>query len=191
MTEPGDVIRAEAGLRSAVRAAAGLTIVTGGQTGVDSYAAQAALRGRLRVHVIFPAGLGQEDGPLPPGRRQRLAAAQVHELGQAAFDYRTWTCVYVSDVVLLLDPAGGAGCAETARAARMLGRPLLAPEPGQLTAAHTRQWLAQTAARVVLIAGCRASLLGRAGAMRSVRTDIAEFMIAARPYHETLRTGGR
>jgi hypothetical protein len=43
----------------------------------------------------------------------------------------------------------------------------------------------------VLIAGCRASLLGQPVAMRPVRADIAEFMTAARPYDETLRTGGR
>src|SRR5580704_1937315 len=156
MTQPEEAGRAESGLRHTVRAAAGLTIVTGGQTGVDSYAARAALQAGLSVHVIFPAGLRQEDGPLTPARRRRLAGAHLHELSDAGFEYRTWTAVYVSDVVLLLDPAGGAGCQETARAARLLGRPLLAPGPRQLTAARAVDWLAGTSARVVLAAGCRA-----------------------------------
>jgi Circularly permutated YpsA SLOG family len=186
MTPPGDAVRAESGLRQVVRVGAGLTIVTGGQTGVDSYAADAALRAGLPVHVIFPAGLRQEDGPLPPARRRRLAGAQLHELSETGFEYRTWTGVYVSDVVLLLDPAGGAGCQETARAARLLGRPLLAPGPGQLTAAGAADWLAATSARVVLAAGCRASLLAGRGAGQAARTDIAEFITGARQQHEAL-----
>jgi predicted Rossmann fold nucleotide-binding protein DprA/Smf involved in DNA uptake len=58
-----------ASLRRDVRASAGLTIVTGGQTGVDTFAALAALRAGLPVHLIFPAGLRQEDGSLTPSRR--------------------------------------------------------------------------------------------------------------------------
>jgi Circularly permutated YpsA SLOG family len=186
MTQPGEAGRAESGLRPAVRAAAGVTIVTGGQTGVDSYAAHAALRAGLPVHVIFPAGLRQEDGPLTPARRRRLAGAHLHELSDTGFEYRTWTAVYVSDAVLLLDPAGGAGCQETARAARLLGRPLLAPGPGQLTATQAADWLAWTSARVVLAAGCRASLLAGRRAGRVARTDIAEFIAGARQQHDAL-----
>ena len=173
MTQPEEAGRAESGLRHTVRAAAGLTIVTGGQTGVDSYAARAALQTGLSVHVIFPAGLRQEDGPLTPARRRRLAGAHLHELSDAGFEYRTWTAVYVSDVVLLLDPAGGAGCQETARAARLLGRPLLAPGPRQLTASRAAEWLAGTPARVVLALaiGCRVV------PMRQVLADPREQML--------------
>ena len=186
MSQPQDVTEAESQLRRVVRATAGLTIVTGGQTGVDSHAAHAALAAGLPVHVVFPAGLRQEDGPLTPARRRRLAGVQLHELGPDGFDYRTWTCVYVSDAVLLLDPAGGAGCQETARAARSLGRPLLAPAPGELTAAGAADWLTGTAARVVLVAGCRASLLTRHRAGGQVRADVAGFTAAARQRHQTL-----
>jgi Circularly permutated YpsA SLOG family len=186
MTQPGDAIGAEPGLRRSVRAAAGLTIVTGGQTGVDSYAAHAALRAGLPVHVVFPAGLRQEDGPLTTARRRQLAGARLHELGAGGFEYRTWTCVNISDAVLLLDPAGGAGCQETARAARSLGRPLLAPAPGELTAAGAAHWLADTAARVVLVAGCRASLLTRHDAAGPARAGIAAFTAAARQRQRAL-----
>jgi hypothetical protein len=150
---------AEASLRRLVRAAPGLAVLTGGQTGVDTIAAQAALRAGLAVHLVFPLRLRQEDGSLTPARRRRLAGAAVHELGAASFRYRTWTCVYLADAVLLLDPAGGTGCRETARAARALGRPLLEPGAGEPTAAHAAYWLAETAARVLLVAGCRASVL--------------------------------
>jgi hypothetical protein len=180
----------EACLRRDVRANAGLTIVTGGQTGIDTYAALAALQAGLPAHLIFPAGLRQEDGSLTPSRREELTGAVVHELPDASFRYRTWTCVYVSDAVLLLDPAGGSGCQETARAARQLGRPLLSPRPGQLTADLAAGWLAETGARVLLVAGCRASVLAIAGLGDGLRTPLARFMTGARQHHDLLTSSG-
>jgi hypothetical protein len=177
----------EAGLRQAVRAAPGLTILTGGQTGVDSYAALAALRAGLSVDLVFPAGYRQEDGNLTAARRRRLAGAAFHELSAASFRYRTWTCVYLADAVLLLDPAGGAGCRETARAAEALGRPRLSPE--QPTADQAATWLRGTGARVLLVAGCRASVLARKGKERGLRTQLDRIMAGARDYSDTLACG--
>jgi hypothetical protein len=179
----------EALLRGQVRAAPGLTIVTGGQTGVDTYAALAALRTGLTVHLVFPACYRQEDGNLTPARRRRLAGATLHELSSASFRYRTWTCVYLADAVLLLDPAGGAGCQETVRAAECLGRPLLSPE--QLTAEQAASWLRKTGARVLLVAGCRASVLARKGKGRGLRTQLAQIMAGAREYSDMLTPAAR
>jgi Circularly permutated YpsA SLOG family len=166
----------------------GLTVLTGGQTGVDTYAALAALRAGLAVHVVFPSGYRQEDGSLTPARRQRLAGAVLHELDSDSFRYRTWTCVYLADVVLLLDPAGGSGCRETVLAAERLGRPLLAPAvPG--SAALTASWLAETGTRVLMVAGCRASVLAGKGKGRGLRTELAAIMAGAREYDDRLRAG--
>jgi predicted Rossmann fold nucleotide-binding protein DprA/Smf involved in DNA uptake len=182
MTRPD----AEARLRRDVRASSGLTIVTGGQTGIDTCGALAALAAGLPVHLIFPAGLRQEDGNLTPSRRAQLAGAVLHELPDESFRYRTWTCAYVSDAVLLLDPAGGSGCEETARAARHLGRPLLSPQPDLLTAELAASWLAATGARVLLVAGCRASVLRRAGQGGGLRTQLSRFMTGARQRHDLI-----
>jgi Circularly permutated YpsA SLOG family len=173
-----------------VRSGAGLSVLTGGQTGVDTYAALAALRAGLPVHLVYPAGYRQEGGTLTPARRRRLAAASLHELGSASFRYRTWTCAYLADVVVLLDPAGGSGCQETARAARKLGRPLLRPAAGQLSAGQAADWLATTRARVLMVAGCRASLLASQGKGRGVRTDVAALMAGARRWHDEVRRSG-
>jgi hypothetical protein len=178
----------EAGLRRAVRSAPGLTILTGGQTGVDSHAALAALRAELSVHLVFPAGYRQEDGNLPPARRRRLAGAAFHELSSASFRYRTWTCVYLADAVLLLDPAGGAGCRETARAAEALGRPLVSPE--LLSAEQAATWLRQTGARVLLVAGCRGSGLARTGKGRGLPAQLDGIMAGAGEYSDTLAARG-
>ena len=175
---------AERELRQLVRAAPGLTVLTGGQTGVDTYAARAALQAGLPVHLVFPQHYRQEDGQLTYARRARLTGASLHELSSASFRYRTWTCAYLADAVLLLDPAGGSGCRETARAARHLGRPLLRPEPGALTPGLTADWLALTGARVLLVAGCRASVLASKGKGRGLRTQLAAVMAGAREYHD-------
>jgi Circularly permutated YpsA SLOG family len=181
----------EAQLRRVVRAARGLTVLTGGQTGVDTEAALAALRAGLSVQLVFPRGLRQEDGSLTADRSREFAGAARHELSSATFRYRTWTCAYLADVVLLLDPAGGAGCRETVRAAGKLGRPLLRPpEPDRLTAAAVEGWLERADARVLMVAGCRGSLLARRpGAAEGVRAALAEVMTGARAWHDLL-TGG-
>jgi Circularly permutated YpsA SLOG family len=181
---------AERWLRDAVRSGPGLKMLTGGQTGVDTYAALAALRAGLAVHLIFPAGYRQEDGPLTVARRRRFARAMLHEVASASFRYRTWTCAYLADAIVLLDPAGGAGCRETVRAARKLGRPLLRPAPGQISADQIAGWLASADARVLMVAGCRASLLARKGEGGSLQPDLAAIMVGARQQDERLRRDG-
>lgn len=163
-------------------------MLTGGQTGVDSFAAESAMRAGLSVHLVFPRGLRQEDGRLTEARRRQFAGATVHELGSASFRYRTWTCAYLADVVLLLDPAGGMGCRQTARAASKLGRPLLAPSGlDRPSAAAIEAWLASADARVLMIGGCRASLLARQhGATDGVQESLAEVMTGARAWHDRL-----
>src|ERR1700684_3072245 len=102
-----DAGRADPGerlLRQAVREQPGLTVLTGGQTGVDSYAARAALEAGLAVPLVFPEGYRREDGPLTATRRRRLAGASMHELSSASFRNRTWTCAYLADAILLIDP---------------------------------------------------------------------------------------
>jgi Circularly permutated YpsA SLOG family len=173
-------------LRGLVRSGAGLMVLTGGQTGVDTYAALAALHAGLAVHLVFPHGWRQEDGTLTPARRRRFRGATLHELSSPSFRYRTWTCAYLADAVLLLDPAGGTGCRETVRAATQLGRPLLAVGTGRLTAAETADWLASASPRVLMVAGCRASVLASKGKGRGLRTDLAEIMATARAYHDGL-----
>jgi hypothetical protein len=116
-------------------------------------------------------------------RRRWLAGASCHELSSASFRYRTWTCVYLADAVLLLDPAGGAGCKQTARAAERLGRPLLAAD--EIAAADAVAWLRGTGARVLLVAGCRASVLAKKGKGRGVRTQLADIMAGVRQYSDS------
>ncbi len=170
----------ERGLRAELRRPPGSCVLTGGQTGVDTQAAVAALSAGLAVHLVFPLGLLQEDGPLTPGRRRALRGATLHELPSPDFRYRTWTCAYLCDAMILIDPAGGDGCQETIRAAGQLGRPLLgldAVAPEQLST-----WLEETCPRVLMIAGCRASLLASQGKERSAELMLDALMAVVAPW---------
>lgn len=169
-SEPGPA--AERELRAELARTPGLCILTGGQTGVDTMAAAAALDAGLPVHLVFPRGFLQEDGPLTPARRRALRGATLHEMASPEFADRTRMCVYLADAVILIDPAGGDGCQETVRAAESAGRPLLVigedAAPGQV-----RDWLARTGARIVMVAGCRASLLAAAGREQQAKSQVA------------------
>jgi hypothetical protein len=169
-----------------VRSQPGMAVLTGGQTGVDTLAARAALRAGLPVHLIFPRGYRQEDGSLTASRRRALSGATLHSLSSDSFRYRTWTSVYLCDVVILLDPARGDGCRETARAARRLGRPLLTPGPGGVSSAEVTAWLDETGARVLMVAGCRASLLASQHAGRGLPGQLIRLAEGARERHVRL-----
>lgn len=173
-------------LRRLIGDAPGLAVLTGGQTGVDTEAAVAALRAGLTVHLAFPRGWHQEDGPVTPARRQQLRGAAFHQLGSAGFTHRTWTAVAAADAVVLLDPAGGDGCRQTALAAAHFGRPLLAPGPGPLSPPDVAGWLAGRGARILLIAGCRASLLAGRAAAGDWPAQIASVAAGARLRHDAL-----
>src|SRR5262249_31768065 len=112
--------------------------------------------------------------------------AALHELTSPEFEVRTWTCVGLADAVILIDPAGGEGCQQTIRAARRLGRPLLdltasleVPDPaGRLAqgidvAPAVRESIGDNKTHVLMIAGCRGSLLASRGKTADVEACVA------------------
>jgi hypothetical protein len=185
-TDPDPCAAAERTLPRLVRSTPGMAVLTGGQTGVDTLAALASLRAGLPVHLIFPRGYRQEDGSLTASRRRALSGASLHALACDSFRYRTWTLVYLCDAVVLLDPAGGDGCLETATAAQRLGRPLINPGPGRISGTEVTAWLDETGARVLMVAGCRASLLARQRASRGLRAQLTQIAAGASERHVRL-----
>ena len=146
----------------------------------------------LPAHLVFPRGFRQEDGPITAARRRDLRGAVLHELASDDFTDRTWTCVGLADAVILIDPAGGDGCLQTARAARDLARPLLATggasrrEP--VARAAVAAWLEQTGARVLMVAGCRGSLLDSAGCRKLAAGQAAAVVCVAQERQQRLAT---
>lgn len=127
-------------------------IVSGGQTGVDRAALDAALALGLACGGWCPSGRRAEDGPIP-------ARYPLRETASPDYRVRTEANVRDSDATLILveGPLTG-GTALTARIARRLGRPLRVvdlargPDPGGLA-----PWLRAHGVRVLNVAGPRES----------------------------------
>ena len=135
-----------------------LRIVSGGQTGVDRAALDAALAGGVGCGGWCPRGRRAEDGPIS-------ALYPVQETASARYGARTRANVRDSDATLIIvrgmDGFTG-GTRLAGRQADRLGRPLMvvdlaAPEPREATAARIAAWLAEHRIAVLNVAGPRES----------------------------------
>jgi hypothetical protein len=127
-------------------------VVSGGQTGVDRAALDAALQRGLEAGGWCPRGRRAEDGRVDA--RYPLEQTPSHAYGQ-----RTEWNVRDSDATLILHRGGiSGGTALTARMARQYGRALLtvdlarAPGPEEV-----RRWVLEHRVRVLNVAGPRES----------------------------------
>ena len=128
-----------------------LTVLSGGQTGVDRAALDAALAAGVRVGGWCPAGRWAEDGPIP----SRYPLRETASADPAA---RTRLNVEAADAVLILSPrplAGGP--ALTAEIARQRGVPLLVLDPWTESPAEAAAWLRRLKPARVDVAGPRES----------------------------------
>lgn len=130
-----------------------IRVVSGGQTGVDRAALDAALEAGIPCGGFCPRGRLAEDGMIP----ERYP---LEELASADYDERTRRNVELADATLVItrgDPTGGTGY--TIECARRLKRPLLVLRL-ELEGDHTRavtKWLRREQPAVVNVAGPRES----------------------------------
>jgi predicted Rossmann fold nucleotide-binding protein DprA/Smf involved in DNA uptake len=136
-------------------------VVSGGQTGVDRAALDAALAAGADCGGWCPAGRRAEDGPIP-------ARYPLSETEDAAYGVRTRRNVRDSDATLIVcdgEPAGGT--ALTLTCCREEDRPVLIVDAaGEDPAAALHRlgaFLERHAVRVLNVAGPRASESARAG----------------------------
>lgn len=127
-------------------------VISGGQTGVDRAALDAALEARIEIGGWCPQGRRAEDGVIP--RRYPLTETPSPE-----YDQRTAWNVRDSDGTLVLRtgaPSGGTNL--TVEVARRLGKPLmLLIRPVQADVAGVAAWVRSSNIEVLNVGGPRAS----------------------------------
>ncbi|WP_206056821.1 putative molybdenum carrier protein [Nocardioides sp. GY 10113] len=118
-------------------------LVSGGQTGVDRAALDAALAADVRYGGWCPAGGWAEDRPDPPGLLADYPG--LRETPSADPADRTRRNVRDSDAVLVVRDPGvpSPGTDLTIATARQLGRPCLAVAGGREDLDSVRRWLAR------------------------------------------------
>lgn len=131
-------------------------IVSGGQTGVDRAALDAALACGIAVGGWCPKGRRAEDGAIS-------AHYPLKETASARYTLRTHRNVIDSDGTLILawGPPGG-GTRRTVDYAQREARPwlivdLAAEPPGRAVVERVRAWIAAHGIRILNVAGPRAS----------------------------------
>ncbi len=130
-------------------------IVSGGQTGADRGALDAAIELGIEHGGWCPQGRKAEDGQIP-------SRYQLQEHGCASYPERTRRNVRDSEATLVLTMGPpGCGSALTIRTARQLGRPLLHLDLAKLGAGEAtelvRAWLAEHEPTRLNVAGGRES----------------------------------
>jgi hypothetical protein len=127
-----------------------LKVVSGGQTGVDRAALDAARALGMPCGGWCPRGRRAEDGPIGPDYPLR-------ETPSEDYAQRTEWNVRDSDgTLVLLRGRPSPGTALTIERARRLGRPVLVLDPGD-DAATARDWIEDEAIGVLNVAGPRES----------------------------------
>jgi hypothetical protein len=151
-------------------------IVSGGQTGVDRAALDAALAAGMACGGWCPRGRRAEDGEIP-------GIYPLTETVAKAYGARTRRNVEDSDGTLVLAwggaPTGGTRLAVTH--ARRVGKPHLVVDLDRPSLAAIARWLAGRGIRVVNVAGPRES--SRPGSYAAARALMDELVSAsaARP----------
>lgn len=126
-------------------------VVSGGQTGVDRAALDAARDAGLPTGGWCPCGRRAEDGVIP-------VRYPLQETPEEVYEQRTVWNVRDSDATLVLasgEPIGGTALAVDE--ARRLGRPCLVVEPDEKNVPTARSWLGREGAAVLNVGGPRES----------------------------------
>ncbi len=142
-------------------------VISGGQTGVDRAALDAAMAAGIPVGGWCPKGRRAEDGPIDP--RYPLV-----ETESADYRERTERNVRDADATLILSPTPlTGGTLATARACRKWNKPFEIVDPwAPDAAARIRAWLRARKPQTLNIAGPRESQ--RPGIGEQVRKLLAE-----------------
>jgi ATP phosphoribosyltransferase len=161
MIDRSSTSKVEAEFFNRCRITPGLTIISGGQTGIDQIGLQNAAKLGIASFCILPKDRRTEFTEGLFNKPDDFGGSYIHELDSSSYRYRTWACAFLADGTLIWDFHGSEGSAATQDACSYLGRPFL-----DVTNWNTDQiqfevleWVKCHNLRVINIAGNRGSLL--------------------------------
>jgi hypothetical protein len=133
-------------------------VISGGQTGVDRGALEAAREAGLEIGGWCPPGRASESGPIPPDLPLvETPEERSPEAPQVPRSLRSEWNVRDADATLVLRPAGDEpdpGTDWTLRCAERLGRPVLVVDPEDPAApTAVARWIAAHRVQVLNVAG--------------------------------------
>lgn len=162
-------------------------VISGGQTGVDRAAFEAAREAGLEIGGWCPPGRASESGPIPPDLPLvETPEARSPEAPEVPRSLRTEWNVRDADATLVLRPAGDEpdpGTDWTVRCAERLGRPVLVVDPEDPAAPEdVVRWLAACEVATLNVAGASERTCPGVGAraLRFLRSVLAQAARASR-----------
>jgi len=161
LTDRASEAHDEGKLYDRVRITPGITVISGGQTGVDQIGLCAATQLGLPAFGVLPQGRRTEVTEGIIAGPDDFCDSYIVELRSASYRFRTLVTAFLADGTLIWDFHGSEGSAATRTACQTLGRPLLdlaAAESSSLLPEVIR-WADRHAIRVLNIAGNRGSLI--------------------------------
>lgn len=133
-----------------------VTVISGGQSGVDSAGLNAASFLGLPAFAIMPTNGRREGEPIEDYARRNNMNLRKIELSSDSYKYRTYANVYFADVTLIFDFVGGSeGTDCTIQASEFLGRPCLLIQDIENSETNklVRDFLMKTSPNVINISG--------------------------------------
>ena len=139
-----------------------MKVISGGQTGVDRAALEAALELGLEHGGFCPSLRRAEDGPIPE-------KFQLVELSSTSYAVRTRSNVLEGDGTLILTPPQiGPGTRLTAKMAVQYGKPWLAVDPYEDHVERAVSWISKEQIKVLNVAGPRESRIPGIGGIARI-----------------------
>lgn len=131
-----------------------VTVISGGQTGVDSVGLEVASFLGLPAFAILPENGRREDGSFEEYLKARNLNVRTIELSSESYRFRTYANAFYSDFTIIYDFVDSEGTKATVDACRYFGRPYKVIQTlGQESFQETLEMLASFRPQVINIAG--------------------------------------
>ena len=144
----------EAHFYDELRFSPAVTVISGGQTGVDSVGLEVASFLGLPAFAILPENGRREDGSFEKYLKEKKLNVRTYELSSESYRFRTYANAFYSDFTIIYDFVNSEGTKATVDACEYFGRPYKVIQTlGQESFQEILEMLTNFRPQVVNIAG--------------------------------------